>query len=522
MNQVSAAPLTGEGATQPADGDRVIESFAKASGRLLGVAPVLGEARVRAAVARARAAQKEWGALPVAERSALLGRFRDAILDHEEELTDLLSKETGKPKHEALLQEVAVIVNMLTHLGRRAEAILATREVELSLFKHRKSFLHYAPRGVIGIISPWNYPFNLPLRDAVLALFAGNGVVIKPSEVTPLIALKAKSVWDDSGLPRDLFQVVTGYGETGAALIDAGIDFLVFTGGVATGKRVAAACGERLIPCVMELGGKAPLIVCEDADVARAANAAVFGGFSNSGQICISVERVYAHERVHDDLLDQMATATRRLRQGDPETSSVDVGAITFPKQIEVAEAHVADAVKKGARVVVGGKRVPGESFFEPTILADCTHDMTVMRSEIFGPIVPVMRVASDEEATRLANDSHLGLNAYVFTKDREKGHRIARQIEAGSVMVNDVLLNGGMVEAPFGGIKESGFGRVMGDDALRDLCNVKHVVIDRIATSREPVWFPYDDRSLRVTRKAVQLVFGGRAALERLRRFFA
>src|SRR5262249_39470192 len=224
--------------------------------------------------------------------------------------------------------------------------------------------------------------------------------VLKPSEVTPLVALKAKEIWDGAGLPEDLFQVVTGYGPTGAALIDAGIQFLVFTGGVATGKKVAAACGERLIPCVMELGGKAPLIACSDAEIERTARAITFGGFSNAGQVCISVERVYAHRDVHDKIVDRVVELTRDLKQGDPATEIVDVGAIIFAPQIDVAERHIADAVEKGAVVKAGGKRVTGKGqFFEPTVLTNCDHSMTVMRDEIFGPIVPFMKVASEEEA---------------------------------------------------------------------------------------------------------------------------
>lgn len=500
----------------------VIRVHAPATGQLLGEARVTSPDEVRALVARARRAQESWGALPVEERCARILRFRDALIDREEELTDLLSKECGKPRHEALLHEVAIIAQLATYFAKKAPEVLKTREVPLELLKYRRAFVSYEPRGVVGVIAPWNYPLNLPFRDAILALVAGNAVVIKPSEVTPLIALRAKEVWDQAGLPNDLLQIVPGYGPTGAALIDAGIDFCVFTGGVATGKKVAAACGERLIPCVMELGGKAPLVACADADVERTARAAVFGGFTNSGQVCISVERVYAHREIHDQLLARIVELTKELRQGDPAASSVDVGAIIFPKQMEIAEAHIADAVQKGARLETGGRRVEGPGqFFQPTVLSGCDHTMTVMKEEIFGPIVPVMKVASEEEAVRLANDSHLGLNAYVFTRDREHGRRLAARIQAGSVLVNDVVLNGGMAETPFGGIKQSGFGRVMGDDSLKEFCNPKHIGVDRVATAKDPLWFPYTDRTLSIARKAVKAVLGGGGALKRLSALF-
>jgi succinate-semialdehyde dehydrogenase/glutarate-semialdehyde dehydrogenase len=375
----------------------------------------------------------------------------------------------------------------------------------------------------VGVISPWNYPFQLPLRDVITALIAGNAAVLKPSEVTPLVALKAKEIWDGAGLPEDLFQVVTGYGPTGAALIDAGIQFLVFTGGVSTGKKVAAACGERLIPCVMELGGKAPLIACSDAEIERTAQAITFGGFSNCGQVCISVERVYAHRDVHDKILDRVVELTRALRQGDPTKEIVDVGAIIFAPQIEIAEKHIADAVQKGAVVKAGGKRGAGRGqFFEPTVLAECNHSMTVMREEIFGPIVPFMKVASEEEAVRLANESHLGLNAYVFSADREHGHRLAERVQAGSVLVNDVLSNGGTVEAPFGGIKQSGFGRAMGDDALREMCDVRHISVDRVAVGQsDPLWFPYTEKSYAWFKKGMRVMFGGGGLLKKISDLF-
>jgi acyl-CoA reductase-like NAD-dependent aldehyde dehydrogenase len=494
-----------------------IASYAPATGELLGTAPVMTAAEVQAAMERAKRAQASWGALSIEERCERVLRYRDALVDREEEITDLLSRETGKPRHEALLQEIATTASVATYFCKMAPKLLAPREVPLLLMKHKKSMLHYAPRGVVAVISPWNYPLFLPLRDALIALVAGNAVIIKPSEVTPLIALRAKDVWDRAGLPPDVLQVVTGYGPTGAALIESQPAFVVFTGGTSTGRRVASMCGERLIPCVMELGGKAPLIACEDADVEKVARAAVYGGFSNSGQICISVERVYAHEKIHDAVLAKMVERVNGLRQGDPAESSVDVGAIIFPKQIEIAEKHIEDAVAKGGRVAAGGKRKPGPGqFFEPTILADCNHTMTVMTEEIFGPIVPVMKVSSDEEALRLANASHLGLNAYVFSKDRDHGYEIARRVEAGSICVNDVLINGGCPEAPFGGVKQSGFGRMMGDDSLREMCDVRHVLLDRGVPS-PPVDFPYTDKGLAIARKIVRVVLGGGSVWKKL-----
>lgn len=501
------------------DASKVIRSHEPATGELIGEVPVMGASEVRAVVERARRAQEAWGLLPVEERCERLLRFRDALVDRAEEVVSLLSREAGKPRHEALLHEVMVLANVITYYAKKAPGWLAPREVPLSIHRHRKSYIQYAPRGVIGIISPWNYPLFLAFSDAVAALVTGSAAVIKPSETTPLIALKAKEIWDSTGLPEDLLGVVTGYGETGAALIDSGIQKLIFTGSVSTGRKVAAACAERLIPSVLELGGKAPLIACQDADIERTARAIVFGGFSNSGQVCVSVERVYAHEKIYEELLDEVVSLTRGLTQGDPTKDFCDVGAIIFPRQIDVAEAHIRDAVNQGATVKIGGERGAGPGqFFQPTVLADCNHQMTVMTEEIFGPIVPMMRVSSDEEAIRLANESHLGLNAYVFTKDRDKGRQIAERIEAGSVLVNDVLTNGGLPEVPFGGFKETGWGRRSGKDALRDLAEIRHINYDRFRSMRrDPIWYPYTEKSYRWAMRGLRAMFSGGGIVQRI-----
>jgi acyl-CoA reductase-like NAD-dependent aldehyde dehydrogenase len=500
--------------------ERVIESYAPASGELIGEAPVMNASDVFAAVERARGAQRAWGALPVEERCERLLRFRDALVERAEELVELLGRETGKPRHEALGHELFPLADLMTWYAKHGPQILAPREIPLHLLKHRRSVVHYVPRGVIGVISPWNFPLIIPFGDAFAALVSGSAAVVKPSEVTPLIALRVKDVWDKSGLPEDLLQIVTGYAETGAALIDSGVQKIVFTGGVETGKRVAAACGERLIPCVMELGGKAPLIACADADIERTARAITFAGFTNSGQVCISVERVYAHKDIYQKLVDRVTELTLELRQGDSNKEAVDVGAIIFPKQIEVAERHVADAVSKGAVLKTGGKRRAGAGqFYEPTVLADCNPSMTVMKDEIFGPIVPIMQVETEERAVELANDSHLGLNAYVFTTDRDHGRRIAERIEAGSVLVNDVLTNYACPEAPFGGIKQSGFGRVHGEDALRDLAELRHISFDRIRPpARDPLWYPYSEKTYRWTLRGLRALFSGQGLLARVR----
>jgi succinate-semialdehyde dehydrogenase/glutarate-semialdehyde dehydrogenase len=493
-----------------ASSDRIVVR-APATGDSIGDVPILGEREVRDAVERARAAQVRWSARSVAERAAVVSRIGDAFVSHADALIDLLVREAGKPRNEALSHEVFTAVDLCRYFSRNAERILEDRPIDLHLHKHRKSYVKHVPMGVIGVISPWNFPLVIPMGSVIEALLAGNAVVVKPSEVTPLIMVKACEIAVGAGLPADLFQVVTGDGRTGAALIDAGIQKLIFTGAVSTGRRVAAACGERLIPCVLELGGKAPLIACDDCDVERTARAIVYGGFANSGQVCISVERVYAHAAVHDALLDRVVRLTRELRQGNGATDEVDVGAIIFPKQIEVADRLIRDAISKGAVVATGGQRGAGPgNFFEPTVLANCRQDMAVMREEIFGPIVPIMMVRDEDEAVRLANDSKLGLNAYVFSRDRERACEIAERVEAGTVMVNEVLSAYAAVEAPFGGIKDSGYGRVHSDDSLRAMCYARHVNYDRVGVHPEQlVSYPHTAAKYRTLMTALRTLFG-------------
>jgi acyl-CoA reductase-like NAD-dependent aldehyde dehydrogenase len=509
--------------TKPTTTAKTLKSYSPVNGELVGEVPIATREDVKNAIARARKAQAAWGVLPIEERCARLTRFRDALVERADEFVDVVSRECGKPRHDVLSHEVFISVDLFTYYLKNAAKILAPREIGLSLMMHKKSVVHYMPRGVVGVIGTWNFPVVIPLGDALAALVTGSAVIVKPSEVTPLSMQKAKEIWDSTGLPEDLFIIVHGGGDVGQAMIEGGIQKLCFTGGVETGKKVAAACGANLIPCVMELGGKAPLIVCADADVERTAKAIVFGGFVNSGQVCISVERVYAHEKVHDELVARVRDLTRELRQGDPNGADiVDVGAIIFDKQIDVAEKHIADAVSKGAEIVTGGKRRPGPGqFFEPTVLAKCDHSMTVMTQEIFGPIVPIQKVSSEDEAIKLANDSHLGLNAYVFTKDRAKGTRLAERVEAGSVIVNDVLMNYAAPETPFGGIKQSGFGRIHGEDALREMAEARHIFSPRLANEPNPLAFPYSAKTYKWQLKMLRAMYTTGGMIKKIKQLF-
>ena len=352
------------------------------------------------------------------------------------------------------------------------------------------------PHGVIGIISPWNYPFSIPATETLAALVAGNAVVLKPSELTPLVALELASLLHSAGVPKDVFQVIVGAGPAGSALLHSPIDKLVFTGSVATGKRIAAAAAERLLPVVLELGGKDPMLVLDDADVDVASSAAVWGAFVNAGQACLSVERCYVHCSLYESFAKACADKTKQLRVGNGMDAHTDVGPMIHGRQVRIVESHVEDAKARGSRVLAGGMRLPelGVNFYAPTVLADVTQDMRIMREETFGPVLPVMACADDDEAVRLANDSEYGLAASVWTRDRKRGERLARRIHAGTVMVNDVISCFGISEAPHGGVKASGLGRTHGRFGLDEMVRVKYLDMDRTPGMKKVWWHGYGE----------------------------
>jgi succinate-semialdehyde dehydrogenase/glutarate-semialdehyde dehydrogenase len=350
------------------------------------------------------------------------------------------------------------------------------------------------PYGVIGIISPWNYPFSLPSIQTLTALVTGNAVVLKPSEFTPFSSLELQRLLRHAGLDHDLMQVVTGEGAAGSALLQANIGKMVFTGSVATGRKVAQSAAAKLLPVVLELGGKDPMIVLEDADVNVASSAAVWGAFMNSGQTCLSVERCYVHESIYQKFLDACVAKAGRLRQGVGESGAADLGPLIHERQLETVQRHVDDAIARGARLLLGGKpaRELGPNFFQPTILADVTHDMDLMREETFGPVLPVCSFNSNDEAVALANDSEFGLAASVWTRDKERGEGLARRIHAGTVMVNDVVACFGISEAPHGGVKASGIGRTHGRYGLEEMVWPKYVDSDRMPQMKKLWWYGY------------------------------
>jgi acyl-CoA reductase-like NAD-dependent aldehyde dehydrogenase len=373
----------------------------------------------------------------------------------------------------------------------------------------KKLRIVYQPLGVVGLITPWNGPVVLAVNPLVQALLAGNAVVHKPSEVTPFSALVVKRIFDEAGFPPDLYQVLQGDGSTGAALIEAGVDKVSFTGSVATGRKVAEACGRLLIPCTLELGGKDAMVVCADADLERASAGAVIGSCMNTGQYCCGTERIYVVEPIYDAFVAKVVEQAKQLRQA--ESGEFDVGAVFWDRQLDIIESHVEDARAKGAQVLVGGRRNPNLRglYYEPTVVVDVTHDMDLMRKETFGPVISIMKVKDEEEAIRLANDSEYGLTGNVWTTDTEKGFRLAARIETGGVCVNDMALTYGIPEAPFGGRKASGIGQVNGEVGLRGYCHAQPIIADRRGRGKIQGGYPYTRKGEDGMQKFIRFLWG-------------
>ena len=482
-----------------------IVSLDPATGEELGRVRRASPQEVAEAVAEARQAQADWAHLSFSERGRIMMRARKIVLDEMEQLARLVSRETGKPLAEAISMEITPTLDLMQFFARRTARLLRPEKIAIGQYGllGRSSRIVYKPLGVVGIISPWNFPWAIPLGEVVMALMAGNAVVLKPSELTPLTGLRIKEVFARAGLPQGLLHVLTGDGTTGAALVEARVDKIMFTGSVSTGRRVAAAAAHHLIPVVLELGGKDPMIVLEDADLGQAARAAVWGAFANSGQACASVERLYVQERVAPQFIEHILNETRSLRQNIGTREDTDIGAMSSERQLSIVEEHVQDALVRGACALTGGRRAPAlpGPFYEPTVLTGVDHTMTVMREETFGPVLPVMTFKTEEEALALANDSVFGLTASVWTKNMARGRRLAERLEAGTVMVNEVLYTHGIAQTPWGGVKQSGLGRTHGRLGLLELVAPQHIHVNRLGLIADFWWFGYTPQAARLFR---------------------
>ena len=506
MSGPTAAPQGGAASTLP---DPPITVRRPADGELIATVPSLDATQVTAVCAELRQAQPAWEALGPSGRSAHLLRWLDWLLDNETRLLTLVQQETGKSWADASL-EISVAVDVINYFTKNAERFLADRHVKPAGAANalRRLRVQVRPYELVGLITPWNGPLAGPMMDVVGALVAGAAVVSKPSEVTPLTWTEVVRGWrEEIGAPPVL-AAVTGGGATGAAVVDE-VDMVMFTGSVRTGRAIAVRCAERLIPCSLELGGKDALIVLADADLDRAAAGAVWGGMTNSGQACVGVERVYVEAPVYDEFVSLVTDKVRALRQGvdAPGSFASDIGTMVTASQADIVAAHVRDALDRGARVVVGGQRGQGNSF-EPTVLIDVDHSMRCMREETFGPTLAIMRVADEDEAIALANDSHYGLSSSLWTSDPARADRLSRRIEAGSVSINNALVATFQFPLPMGGWKNSGLGtRFGGPQGVLKYCRQQSVVAERYALKSEPLWYPVVPARSRLIGRAVRLL---------------
>jgi succinate-semialdehyde dehydrogenase/glutarate-semialdehyde dehydrogenase len=483
--------------------DPEIISYDPATGKELGRAPLSSLEDVRQAVKQARAAQPAWANLTFRQRARVILKAREIMLAERDQVARLVSRETGKPLAEALSMEIVPTLDAMHYFAHASENLLRPQKIDIGQYgmMGRSSSIRFKPLGVIGIISPWNFPLATPMDEVVMALMAGNAVVLKPSELTPLIALKIGDMFRRAGLPKSVLEILTGDGSTGAALVEARVDKIMFTGSVATGKRVAEAAARFLIPVVLELGGKDPMIVLEDADIENAARGAVWGAFANSGQACASVERCYVHESIATNFIERVVAETKTLKQGVGTEAAVDVGSMTNERQLQIVENHVSDAEQHGAKILIGGHRLenPDGFFYPPTVLTNVDHGMTIMRDETFGPVLPVMTFTTDDEAVKLANDSVYGLTASVWTRNIARGRALAERIEAGTVMVNEVVYTHGIAQTPWGGVKDSGYGRTHGRAGLLELVTPQHIHINRISFLPDLWWFRYNQNAAKL-----------------------
>lgn len=492
--------------------ERVIEAIDPATLEVIGEVKVATPSECQAIVAKAREALNKWRRLSLSTRVRYMEKLKEEIRSQSETLCEWISKDNGKPLLEAYSSEVYLSMEYIQFYARKAFEILSPKTIptpQLS-FKGKVNTLVFEPQGVILIISPWNFPFSIPVTQIVTALLAGNVVVLKPSEMTVMVARRIEELIRNIDLPEGVFQVAYGDGRVGETLLDLDVDKVIFTGSVATGRKVYEKCATRLRGCVLELGGKDPMLVLEDADLDLTSSAAVWGAFTNAGQCCASVERVYVPKRLYRKFLDLVVEKTKKLRLGHGLEDHVDLGPLISERQRNVVKEHVQDAREKGAKILTGGKPwngLPGY-FFEPTVLADVNHEMKCMREETFGPTMPVMAYKNVSEAIDLCNDSHYGLTASIWTKERKVGRSLAKRLEFGTVTINDMEFSYAIPQCPWGGVKESGLGHTHSEFGFYEVVHPKVISEDKGLIKKKPYWYPYHRSAYQLMKGAGNLFF--------------
>jgi succinate-semialdehyde dehydrogenase/glutarate-semialdehyde dehydrogenase len=487
-----------------------------ATGEALGFSPRHTSDEVREVIRRARAAQPAWAGLPLKERIRRLKKVRGALVARADDLAEAIFKDGGKVRVDAMATEIVPAAMAISYYLRKAPAFLKPRRCGTGniAVAHKRSRIVRQPHGVVGIISPWNYPLSIPFSEVVKALLAGNTVVLKTATETQLVGRKLEALFLSAGLPEGVFHFLNLPGrEAGEALLGGGVDKLFFTGSVASGKILMAKAAETLTPLVLELGGKDPMIVCEDADVELAAGGAAWAGLSNAGQSCGAVERVYVHEDVYEAFLASLKKRIERLRVGLDTDFGVDMGCLTTDRQVRTVQDHVAEALTKGATIFAKSQAPSDERlrrFLPAMVLTNVTHGMRLMREETFGPVIAVMKVRDEDEAVALANDSLYGLTASVWSRNHRRARDLARRLRAGVVTVNDHMVSHGLPETPWGGFKESGIGRTHGREGFDEMTQPQAVVDDRLPFIKKNMWWhPYSASVYRGMRGILEALYG-------------
>lgn len=489
----------------------LIESTNPATGEIVGKVGSTKTDDISQIVEGARQAQKEWWRLRHSHRTKIIKECGRILFLRKREIADLISRENGKPVVEAYTSEIIPTLDLINYFSEKSKRMLRARRVKIGipLLKTKKAFVANEPLGVVGIISPWNYPLLLPLGQIIPALLVGNTVVFKPSEYTPIVGETISQILWDAGIPRDVFNIVQGAGEVGAALTSAGVDKLFFTGSTATGKKVSELAAKNLTPVSLELGSKDAMIVLDDAHVDSAASGATWGAFMNAGQTCVSIERCFVHNEVHDRFVELLQEKIKDLHVGSGTDTHTDLGAMIHRAQFEIVKLHVNDAVQRGAKIVAGGVFSEHVGYFiPPTILKDVSMDSLLMTEETFGPVLPIVKFSSDDEAIELANSSRFGLSASVWTRDKNRGMQIAKRLQAGAAIVNDVISYYGMSDGVVGGVKESGNGRVHGREGLLEMVYQKYYEVERLPRMKKLWWYSYDENMLSFFETATDFLF--------------
>ena len=491
-----------------------LESFNPATGELVGTVETLKPDQVQSVVDDVAEVQPFWGQLTLADRARYLRRAAGVLVEEVDEVAELLTREQGKPITESYTMEVVPTIDVLHWCAEAGPKILADEPIRMgqALFLSKKAKFSYEPLGVVGVIAPWNYPWSIPFDEVAMALMAGNGVVLKPASLTPLLGERIRETFEKAGLPEGLVRVVHGGGAVGGALCESSARKIFFTGSVEVGRKVGEICAKQLKGSVLELGGKDPQIVCADADLANAISGCVWGGFANAGQTCSGIERVYVMGDIADRFIDGVVEGARTLKVGNPMDGDTEIGPMVSEDQFELVRELVEDAVANGATLHCGGEtEVPGFErgrFFAPTVLTGVRPDMRIMQEEIFGPVIPITVVDSEEEAIRLTNDSEFGLGTSVWTLDRDKGERIAKRIESGMVWINDHMYSHGVCACAWGGVKHSGLGRAHSKFGFYECVNIKQVAWEP-SRLRNFWWHPYDESMRPALHAAAQLLYG-------------